>query len=197
MLNSVNIADGRPRTVTFTTDMNGMVIRRDEADNISTQGDPHNVYFRFAGAEIGSVGNTARNEDKGYIASIAQRQAPPPDPNNYSFLYLGSPDPEPQGEKINSFSQGSASGSYTVAAGDTLQGIAQQAWGDASLWYKIADANGLSADALLTAGQTLRLPAGVVRSANNASTFKPYDASQAIGDTSPTRMPKPPKKGLR
>jgi len=30
-------------------------------------------------------------------------------------------------------------------AGDTLQSIAQMLWGDSSLWYVLADANGLSA----------------------------------------------------
>jgi nucleoid-associated protein YgaU len=31
-------------------------------------------------------------------------------------------------------------GSYQVANGDTLQSIAQGAYGDSSLWYRIADA---------------------------------------------------------
>ena len=194
VLNSVTIADGRPRTVTFKSDLMGMVIRRDESDNISTQGDPHNVYFRFDGKEIASVGNVAPTDGVSYVDSIAKRQAPPPDPNNYSFLYTGSPNPNPQRDVINSYSQGSAGGRYTVEAGDTLQGIAYQMWGDSSLWYKIAEANGLSGDAGLVEGQSLQLPSGVTRSKNSASTFKPYDASEAIGDTSPTRMPKPPKK---
>jgi hypothetical protein len=110
--------------------MYGQVIRRDEADNISTQGDPHNVYFRFDGKEIGNVGNVAPTDALSYVDSIAKRQAPPPDPNNYSFLYTGSPNPNPQRDIVNSFSQGAAGGRYTVQAGDTLQGIAQQVWGD-------------------------------------------------------------------
>src|SRR5262249_51950333 len=44
-------------------------------------------------------------------------------------------------------------GAYTVQAGDTLPGIAQAAYGDASLWYIIADANGLSGGQALTPGQ--------------------------------------------
>ena len=31
-----------------------------------------------------------------------------------------------------------------VVAGDTLTGIARRLWGDANLWYKLAEANGLS-----------------------------------------------------
>lgn len=39
---SATIADGRPRTVTYTSDLAGQTIRRDEADNNSA-GDPHEV----------------------------------------------------------------------------------------------------------------------------------------------------------
>jgi hypothetical protein len=53
---------------------------------------------------------------------------------------------------------------YTVQAGDTLQSIAQTVYGNASLWYVIADANALSVDSSgnaidLVAGTTLKLPA--------------------------------------
>jgi hypothetical protein len=43
-------------------------------------------------------------------------------------------------------------GTYAVGAGDTLQSIAKGAYGDASLWYLIADANGLSSNADLRTG---------------------------------------------
>jgi len=35
-------------------------------------------------------------------------------------------------------------GTYTLTAGDTLESIAQQVYGDSSLWYLIADANGIT-----------------------------------------------------
>ncbi|MGK6321434.1 LysM peptidoglycan-binding domain-containing protein, partial [Sphingomonas sp. DT-204] len=91
---------------------------------------------------------------------------------------------------INSYQQGASGGSYTVQAGDTLAGIAAQLWGDANLWYKLAQANGLTGDAPLIEGQSLTVPAGVVRSSNSAATFKPYEVGDAYGDTSPT-TPKP------
>ncbi len=72
-----------------------------------------------------------------------------------------------------------------MRSGDTLAGIAQAIWGDASLWYKLAEANGLSGSgggsASLTQGTTLVLPAGVVRSTYNASTLEPYNPADAIG----------------
>jgi LysM repeat protein len=95
-------------------------------------------------------------------------------------------------DPYNSFQQGSAGGGiYTVRSGDTLHGIAAELYGDGNLWYRIAEANGLSAGAALSEGQSLILPAGVTKSTHNASTFQPYDASEALGDTLPT-TPKPP-----
>jgi len=65
----VVISDGRPRTVTYRTDLSFQIIRRDEADNISTQGDPHEVWYRFAGKQMGYVGNNGQSvfTGKGYF----------------------------------------------------------------------------------------------------------------------------------
>lgn len=84
---------------------------------------------------------------------------------------------------------------YTVQSGDTLQAIAQRQYGDSALWYLIADANGLAQPTALASGQKLDLPALAGSSANRADTFKPYDASQLIGDTTPTMLPPPPDEG--
>lgn len=65
-------------------------------------------------------------------------------------------------------------GAYTVRNGDTLQSIAQSAYGDGKLWYRIAEANGLSGDRDLRVGQTLNLPNLVGTVHNDVDTFKPY-----------------------
>ena len=93
---------------------------------------------------------------------------------------------------INAYEQGSRGGMYSVQSGDTLAGIASALWGDASLWYKIAEANGLTADSPLLEGMSLIIPAGVQSNANNATTFKPYDPLEVLGSTSPT-SPAPKK----
>jgi nucleoid-associated protein YgaU len=49
------------------------------------------------------------------------------------------------GERITSYDQGGVAGGYTVRQGDTLETIAAQLWGDSALWYKLAQANGMSA----------------------------------------------------
>jgi LysM repeat protein len=193
ILKSAYIADGRPRTDTYINGMDGHVIRRDEADNISTQGDPHSIYYYFNGVEMASTGNVMPNSSYSYDDSITERAQTPPSSSSYVFPYQFYGQGDLSYDRVNTFGQGSAGGSYTVQSGDTLQSIALAVWGDSSLWYKIADANGLTDGASLFAGQSLTLPAGVTRLHNNASTYTPYDPSQAVGNISPT-APKPQKK---
>lgn len=98
--------------------------------------------------------------------------------------------------KITANYPNAAPGAYTIRTGDTLQTIAQSAFGDSALWYRIAEANGLSSNNDLRVGQTLNIPnlAGTVH--NNSTTFKPYDPSRIEGDKSPNLpAPKAKKKG--
>lgn len=140
---------------------------------------------------MAETSDVAPNSIYDYDDSITQRtQAPPSSTYTFQYQFYGNGDFSY--DRVNSFSQGSGGGSYTVQAGDTLQSIALAVWGDSSLWYKLADTNGLSASASLVEGQVLTLPSGVTRLHNNASTYTPYDADQAIGNTSPT-APKPKK----
>lgn len=85
-------------------------------------------------------------------------------------------------------------GSYTVQGGDTLQSIARSAYGDSGLWYRIAEANGLSSDRDLRVGQTLNIPNKVGGVHNDSQTFEPYDPSRVVGDTTPN-LPMPSASG--
>jgi hypothetical protein len=98
---------------------------------------------------------------------------------------------DPTYEPIDSNFPAPTPGAYTVQAGDTLESIAQGAYGDSSLWYLIADANGLSGDKDLRVGQTVNIPNRVTDVHNSAGTFRPYDASTVIGGTQPN-LPAPP-----
>lgn len=84
-----------------------------------------------------------------------------------------------------------APGAHVVAQGDTLRGIALAVFGDASLWYIIADANGLRQDSDLIVGKTLIIPNKITNLRNSYDVFKPYQPGQIIGDTTPT-LPDPP-----
>jgi LysM domain len=85
-----------------------------------------------------------------------------------------------------------APSTYTAVKGDNLISVARAVWGDGSLWYLIADANGLSSPDSLTDGQSLVIPNKVANINNNATTFAPYDPSKIIGDTTPATPPPPP-----
>ena len=90
------------------------------------------------------------------------------------------------------------SNAYTVQAGDTLQSIAQTVYGNANLWYVIADANAISLDSSgnainLVAGTTLKLPA-VRNEQNGSQTFDPYNPLQRIGSTTPALAYLPPQQ---
>ena len=84
---------------------------------------------------------------------------------------------------------------YVVQQGDTLRIIAARVYGDAKLWYVIAQANGLSdPDALQTPGTALSIPNDVVSLSNTSNSFKPFNVMSAIGDTTPTQpLPPPPQ----
>lgn len=82
-------------------------------------------------------------------------------------------------------------GSYVVAQGDTLRSIAAAMFGDAGLWYLVADANGISSDSQLVIGRSLTIPNRISNLHNNYQTFKPYAPGEIIGDTTPT-LPDPP-----
>ena len=179
----------------YSNDVDGQIVRRDEQSASSAAGNPHEVWYRFAGVQIGMTGNNW-NFDLNYNTSVQYRtQIDHGGPYRYGFGSVGASDNfEQSADRINSFNQGSVAGAYTVRGGDTLAGIAAGLWGDSALWYKLAEANGLSASSALTEGQQLRLPAGVRRSSFNASTFTPYNPADAIGDTQPT-TPQPQKAG--
>lgn len=85
--------------------------------------------------------------------------------------------------------------SYVTQVGDTLRIVAAKLYGDPSLWYVIAQANGLSEpDEQIPAGRNLTIPNDVVSLANNSSSFKPFDIADALGDTTPTQpLPPPPQ----
>lgn len=99
-------------------------------------------------------------------------------------------------EPISDSYPAKAPSSYVVNQGDTLESIALAVWGDAKMWYLIADANGLSSDADLSkcVGTSIKIPNVVTNIHNDADTFKPYNPQEIIGDTTPAPQPPPPPK---
>lgn len=83
-------------------------------------------------------------------------------------------------------------GTYTVQTGDSLDSIALQIYGDSSLWYLIADANGFSdrQSSQLHNGQRITIPPVATRQHFNDGTRRIINSAELIGDTSPT-LPTP------
>lgn len=84
-------------------------------------------------------------------------------------------------------------GVYTIQAGDRLETIALEIYGDSSLWYLLADANGITeknAEAgnsgQLQIGQRLSIPPATSNQHHTNSTHKVLNAEQMIGNTSAT-----------
>lgn len=84
---------------------------------------------------------------------------------------------------------------HSVEPGQSLTSIAKTLFGDESLWYLLADANGLTGDAKLYQGQQLLVPAVNGNQANNHATFKPFDLSDSLGNIDPY-LPIPPEEGM-
>lgn len=153
------IADGRARSVTYTNDLNGQVLKRDEQDNVYTQGDPHEIWYRFGVKQMGYVGNNGTT-DLVYGASVAQRGAAIPSGTPGAFRNGATSgasysDFDQSYNPINSYEQGHSrvcrrwrqvartllsglhlrrltSAGYIVRKGDTLAGIAAGLYGDSS-----------------------------------------------------------------
>jgi YD repeat-containing protein len=179
------------RTVNYRNDAYGQVLVREEWDQ-GTLG-PRQLYYYFNGHRIGDVGNNGTSPN---LVDYAQQLANDAGKltNKAGFRYGGpvaSADFDENYQPINASYPAMTASTYTVQNGDTLQSIAQQLWGDASLWWLIADANGLTSASNLVTNQTLTIPNKVTNFHNTSSTFRPYDPGQAIGDTLPTLPPEP------
>lgn len=199
-----------PRTFEYWTNAEGQVLQRQElvggqVDSqtgvvIGASKSRDHRYFYFDGKRVGNVGNDGV-EREDYAQQLARSAAAQsPDDKYRKFIPTNSADFDENYQPINSSFPGPAPGSYTVREGDTLEGIARALWGDAQLWYLLAEANGLDGQpsAALTANTVLQVPNKVTNLHNTSSTFRPYDPGKAMGDTSPTLpdpLPAPRDKG--
>lgn len=80
----------------------------------------------------------------------------------YEYRYLDEVQVEKYTQNSGRASEGSGlpqtAGSYTVESGDSLWAICRKFYGDGSLAYKLATANGINSSYLIVPGQVLTLP---------------------------------------
>ena len=178
----------------YTTTANGLVLKRERSNTADSSARHTNHFFFYA--DDHRVGDVSDTPDDIYRVSYAEQLAAKASGNRRSY-YRATPgvgtgsastaDFDQNYEPINDDYPGAAGLGYTVGSdSETLASIAQQLWGDRSMWYLIAEANGMRYDSLLKAGQRLIIPNKVTNIHNNASTWRPYNAGEAIGATAPT-----------
>ena len=195
-LASIIIQDGRPRNVNFVTDLYGQVMSRTEyTPNTPNQNNPKEIYYYFNGLRVGDIGNNGPSQVD-YSTAISERGAPPQTGPFKHDMAIYHADFDQAYDPISPGSEPDAASGYTVREGETLQSIARAAWGDATMWYLIAEANGLSGAEPLAAGTTLIIPPKVTNLHNNSDTFRVYDPNKALGDNSPTQVA-PPRASKR
>lgn len=174
------------RTATYVNNSQGMVLQRNELINGSVN--RYRNFYYINGQRVGDVSNDGPSRED-YVQSLQNSRGTPTQAKD--FKPISSADFDQNFEPINAQYPSAAPTSYVVNNGDTLQSIALSVWGDASMWYMIADVNGLSPSDKLTAGQVLTIPNKVTNIHNNSETLRPYSPGEAIGDTQPT-IPSPP-----
>lgn len=192
------------RAFSYWTDQDGQVLKRQELIggtydantgqmNGASKSREHGYYY-LDGKRIGDVGND-QTERTDYAQELAALRNKDNSRSYERFTPTNAADFDANFQPINSDYPANAPSSYTVRQGDTLQSIARGLWGDASLWYLLAEANGLinqQPSAPLAANSTLIVPNQVTNIHNTSSTFKPYNPGKALGDTSPTLPSAPP-----
>ena len=182
------------RVMTYYNNAQGMVLKRTEAERGSST--PYETYFYYAsGRRVGDVSTNpaARKNRVSYAEQLALKEkAPVQQQRDYKRpAPVTSADFDQNYEPINAGYPSAVSSTYTVRPNDTLSSIAQSVWGDAAMWYLLAEANGLSGSEVLVEGQVLVVPNKVTNIHNNAKTFRPYSPGEAIGNVDPT-VPNPP-----
>jgi YD repeat-containing protein len=146
----------------FANNAEGQILQKLEFDNNSSIPTKRQFYDYINGVPIGTSGSLT-NADFDY---------------NYTPVSDNYPATSPS--------------TYVANAGDTARSVALAVYGDAKLWYIIADANGLPDDVTtIPAGRTVTIPNVISNLHNDSTTFKPYNPGEIIGDTTPT-LPDPP-----
>ncbi|WP_207769793.1 hypothetical protein [Solimicrobium silvestre] len=90
---------------------------------------------------------------------------------------------------------GSGQSGYTATGGENLAQVAQTVYGNSALWYLIANANGLTENTSLKAGEQISVPSGMPTGQANSTTGKPYNAGEIQGGNLPNLKTPPPADG--
>ena len=182
------------RYLSYELDANGRILSRNELKG--TQRSRTQRYYYLNGIGVGDAGSFGLSSHD-YATLLAVKAA---EPEKGGMQPVSSADFDYNFQPINDNYPAKSPGTYILQDQDvvpgnlsaTLQNVALAVWGDASLWYLIADANGLTDSAVLEPKQSLIIPNVVANIHNNASTIKVYNPGQLLGDINPTLPDAPP-----
>ncbi|MDH4134159.1 MAG: LysM peptidoglycan-binding domain-containing protein [Gammaproteobacteria bacterium] len=185
---------------TYVSNATGLTLER-SAKSVLPNEQPKTVftfYYYVAGRRVGDVSTdpTARDRRISYAEHLAQWEKNGGKASDRSFKNLSpvtSSDFDQNYEPINAQYPAATGSTYTARGGESLQEVARTLWGDALMWYLIAEANGLRGTERLLAGQVLVIPNKVTNIHNSAETFRPYNPGEVIGNIDPT-LPAPPSQ---
>ncbi|BBM03720.1 hypothetical protein GL2_37940 [Microbulbifer sp. GL-2] len=185
------------RAIAYVTDKEGRTLVREEIndDGQNSYGREMRHFYYFNGHAVGDVGNDQVPSRYDYVKALAQAEGAGnrhSHSNGDHVQAVQSADFDQNYQPINPNYPTASYSSFEAQGGETLQSIAAMVWGDSSLWYLLADANGMKGDEVLTKGQRLELPNVVTNIHNNSDTFRPVDGALQMGDTAPTLPDVPP-----
>ena len=174
----MTIGDGRPRTVSYASTLEGQILLRKERS--SSSANPEDRHYFLAGVQQGELTNNGNNDPdrtdwNQTIATHTWTLNSTASPFRWNTAtgvtgaQMGADgyDPlNPSGQEMSG-----TDSRYSVRGGESLAQIAQSVWGDSSLWYVLASANGLSGNEALAAGQSLVVPDKVVSNTNRAGNW--------------------------
>jgi YD repeat-containing protein len=156
---------------TFTADNEGHLLS--QTDNAATNATSDDVKTQYLYSEGNPIGSLTRKANKDTLSL---------DADNYALFQTPS-DSYPGGNST-----------YQVNAGDTLQSVASALYGNPSLWFVLADANGLNGSETLEEGSNLKVPNTIQTGTITADNHVVYKEGDVVGSTLPNLKTPPPKK---
>lgn len=183
------------RDIRFITNAQGLILNRTETGTTAVL--PSQTYFYLDGKRVAEWGNNFGMGSVNYSEALARSVDDGNAKDRYRNLTPIRSDFDQNYQPINATYPAFTPGGYTVRQGDTLETVARAVWGDATLWYLLADANGIANKNALRVGQTLIVPNKVTNVHNTSETSRVYNPGEIMGDVSPTTpdapTPPPPK----
>lgn len=163
--------DTEAEYLTFTNNNDGQILHRFHNKGDGT--DKNMEYLYANGNPVGEIGDDDETTEKVVLL----------DTGKYSLV-----------QKFDDSFPTPTISSYSVRAGDTLQSIASSLFGNSSLWFVLAEANGLDSTSSLKAGSLLTVPGTVKSGSLKADAHVLYNQGDIVGSTLPNLKSPPPKK---